>query len=245
MNTTLARSLAAGLLAAPMMAQATIVTMQLTGVAGPAMGNVYTSPYTALVGPGGETRSALAGNGVRTTIICDDYLTDVGIGQFWQANAINMSALSGLSGPLTTLKFDTAGTAAQQVTDYMTVAYLATELMAVNQSTPAGATAAGELSFAIWAVFDPASRTSSGALGSLTGQNYTDAMTDLANAKLAVTTTGHNDPSNYANVTIYTPSPLGASQEYITVRGVPEPATLSLLGLGLAGIGMMRRRKPA
>ncbi len=215
-------SLACGLLAGPMLAQAGTVSMTLTGVQGYPLGGVYTSPYTATI------------NGAPTAVYCDDFTTDVYVGLSWQANVTNMSALSGITNPLTTLKFDSTGTglaaAQRQQQDYMTVAYLAEELAGTNPSTQA----AGDLSFALWAVFDPA------ALGNLGGSDLSNAQNDLAFAKGKV---AGLDPSSFSNVNIYSANPFGASQEYIVVNSVPEPATLTLFGLGLAGVGFMRRRK--
>jgi hypothetical protein len=215
------------------------VTMQLTGVTGPSMGNVYTSPYTGLVGAPGESTNQLATNGVATTIICDDFLTDVSVGQFWQATATNLSSLTGLTSPDLTLKFGTTGSAAAQQSAYMTLGFLAEQLVAVNQSTSAGATQAGELSFAIWAVYDPA------ALNSISGADLAGAQADLTEAQAAILLPGHNSPKDYANVTVYTAAPTGASQEFLVVdpASVPEPGIAALLAVGFLGLIVLAARR--
>jgi hypothetical protein len=217
------------------------VTMQLTGPtssSAPNLGGVYTDPYTATIGAPGQTTGPITG--VSAYVLCDDFSTDVYIGQIWQATSTNVSALN-TSTPLA-LKFD-QGNAAAQYSDYMTVAYLATEIMNIDQSTSAGRLQAEQMSFALWGVFDTAPsanncQTKGGPLSGcwITGTNLTAAENDLSAARTAIQ--GMN-ASQFANVYIYTPNPLSASQEYIFV---PEPTTWGFLAIGLAAILLAARR---
>lgn len=223
-----------GALLAPHAARANPVTMELTGVQGPSMGGVYTSPYYAKIGPLGTTTSQFDSIKTETAIYCDDFNTEVSVGNIWNATVTHMGALAGITSPLTTLKFDTTAFASKQQQDYMAAAYLAEELSKVDQSTSSGKQEAGQLSFAIWGVFD------SGALSSLGGTNYTEAYNDLGSARTAVLTLS---PTDFSNVNIYSPNPKCASQEYLTVSPVPEPGTLALFGLGLSALFLGTRRR--
>src|SRR6266481_5274888 len=94
-------------------AQATEVSMQLIGptsctVAQPCLAGVYSSPYTALI------------DGTPTLIICDDFQTDVSIGDTWTATKTNVASL--VNGLSTDVKFDTGNTATQQH-DYAAAAW--------------------------------------------------------------------------------------------------------------------------
>lgn len=211
------------------------------------MGGYYTSPYKALISdPGLDlTRSAdfTASNSSPALIICDDFLTDVNTGLIWQATVTNMSALTGLDTPLGSLKFDTSGLsaseeAALQQKNYMAVAWLAEQLIDVNQNTAAGQQEAGELSYAIWGIFDP------NALSDISGTDLSAADTDITDA---FDETLADTPSDFSNVNIYTPYPgKDESQEYLVVSPappVPEPGTLGLLGLGVASFGLVSRRR--
>lgn len=225
------------------------VSMQLIGPPpGPNMGGYYTAPYIAIIGAAGQTGTIGSDiSGVVTPVICDDFQTGVSTETpAWQATVTNLNDILD-EGNTTSqaVQFDTGASAAQQETDYGVAGYLAIEIFNTDQSTLQGQTTAEELSYAVWAVFDPASDPN-GPLADpyLTTGQLSAIEQDLSAAETAVSQGW--TPTGY-NVDIYTPSPLGASQEYLSVSvAAPEAATpvlfaVDLLGL-LALVRFFRRR---
>ena len=224
---------------------------------GNVMGGVYTSPYGILVGGSGGTTLQL---------ICDDFKTDISLNQTWSANETTLTQIT--ASDVQGLKF---GTLANAVADYATAALLAAELMSLPNQTGQNATLAGEYSYALWAVFDPAllslPYSSSGyytGYGYLSSTQMSAIQTDLSTAQAAVasvinTTTDTVNLSSLfvgqfplESLTIYTPSPTSASQEFLAVTIDPpppaaaEPAYPGVLALDLfvvvALIAFLRRR---
>jgi hypothetical protein len=233
------------------------LTVQNPG-AGAVMGGVYTSPYGISV------------NGTPTLLICDDFETSIYAGESWTANPATLTQIS--SAAVSALKFanSTYSPAILQSTtvaeDYATAAVLAAELMALpNFGTLAENTeTAGELSFAIWSVFDNSlytnlnSSSHTTGYGSLTSTEVNAVDADIANAQALVSAATAGGITNLNNISIngqpigglmvYSPSPLGVSQEFISVNPVhaAEPPSPVLLGfdlLGLAGLMFFVRRR--
>jgi hypothetical protein len=214
------------------------VTMQLTAPPpGPSLDGVYISPYTATI------------DGVSTSVICDDFSADISPSTPpWTANVTKLSSIQGETSADTVLKFDPTS-AAQQQSDYTVAAILATEIFAAQ--TSGDALAQGELSFALWSVFE-----SSAVSSYLTSVSpiFSDSLTTLAAAtsylnaaKALAAPIGSLTPGSYSNVTVYTPTPLSASQEFITVS-MPEPSSPELLVLyltGVAGLVFVVKRRNA
>lgn len=207
------------------------VSMTLTGPPpGPSMAGVYTSPYTANI------------DGVSTYVICDDFTTDSYQGLSWTATVSTVAAL-----PSNTVKFD-VGSPATQEQDYATAAFLAGEILAQDQTTLAGQYQAGILSYALWGVFDTTllttyqgpNCTSINSYGCLTSGELADATHALATARASA-----GSYTQYSNVNVYTPAPLNASQEFLTVR-TAEPSAASLFAVylvGLLGLVLVFRRR--
>jgi hypothetical protein len=228
----------------------TVTLKLMTAGSGPVMGGVYTSPYGVSI-DGGPT----------TLMICDDFFTNVRLGQTWVATVSSLEDIQARVGapPTTpqTPKF-TTGSPTGTITDadvakYATAGVLASQLMAlVGSSLPADGITRGELSYAIWGVFEPgllASNPPSGT-GHLTATQLASAQKFLSDAQAVVaaaTTGGVVDLSKlpFASMTIYTPDPLKASQEFIlvTMAEPPYPVVLAFDLLAVAGVIAICRRR--
>lgn len=214
-----------------------IVSMELTGVEGPSLGGNDTGPYFAQIGPQGLTQGSqfTAQNSHSAAVYCDDLYDDVSLGQVWQATVTNMSTLSGTV-PLTNLMFDTTNAGSQE-TSYMAAAWLAEQITNQNQSLPLGQQTAEHDSYALWYIFDP---------NALTGLSTADGDAAMNAYDAALAAVANDTPQDFSNVNIYTPlddTPGHAdSQEYLSVDA-PEPGTLALMTVGLAGLGWVARRR--
>jgi hypothetical protein len=125
---------------------------------------------------------------------------------------------------------DPFATTTDTVTDqqaYDAVAWLANGLLASSNVTDA--TAQTDYSFAIWDIFDGEAIDPDGGAASLIAAAFAAAKGGYVGS----------------DTTVYTPSPLGASQEFLVVS-TPEaslPATLAVELSALAGLIFLMRRR--
>ena len=158
-------------------------------------------------------------------MMCDDAQTSIYIGYSWNANAWSLTAAN-----LPNLKFASMGSASTVLNDYEVAAF-------IESGVALGTINAGDGNAAVWSIFDPSFSTSF---------HHSNITTILNNAQAAV----NAGNLNFSGITIYTPTPLRASQEFIygTVTtnfhgsSAPEPATYAMLGGGLLCLGFFGRR---
>lgn len=243
-------------------------TFNLVAVQGASLGGVYTSPYYATVGSSSS----------EIPVICDDFVDNSFVPETWTAYVTSLSDVTGstvpaapaspygpvLSGAASPPQFAggwVGNTGLSQEQAYTVVSYLAVEIL--DQSP--GSTAAQDLSFAMWALFDPAvfidqtngsvstPCTLPNGEGCLDATDLSAAETDLSNALTAVnslhlTTANFDAIEGVDSVTIYTYDPNGGApscggstcltsppQEFIAVT-VAEPPSPALLGFDLLAV---------
>jgi hypothetical protein len=217
-------------------AQADTLTLKNTG-ANYVMGGVFTSPYGISVN-----------GGTPVSLICDDFTTDISLGESWTATATTFAAIESGTNPLGTPKFTPV-----DIQNYATVAVLAAELMSLPNLA---SEQAGEISYALWDVFDPTLLNSTtNPYGTITPTELAAAQSYLSLAEALVTgaTTGGTvnlssimvGGSAIEGMTIYTPNPLSSAQEFVSVTMAepPSPALFGLDLLGLAGLMLFARRR--
>jgi len=193
-------------------------------------GDAYVSPYQVLIGVGSTTP---------VYAICDDFSTDISVGDTWFAidNSLSSVGTGPLGGPQ---KFKTPDWPYTIQQEYDAAALLAEDLMQPsNMNDP---TLAGEYSYAIWSIFDP-DALNAVPNGGTPGTGIQGIVESLVNTALADAASGDTPD---ATVSIYTPTPNGASQEFLVVTPTPEASLLGTLGvelMALLGVVFVMRRR--
>jgi hypothetical protein len=146
-------------------------------------------------------------NGVSTLVISDDYADIASVNHTWNATTAGPSNMSGAT-----------------LQEYDEAAYLASELLTAYSSGKV--VKEGELSFAIWSIFDPTALVNLALYDTENGTSYA-----VAAASYLLAAASQSD-SNFA---VYTPTGK-AGTEFLTMDPpVPtaEPSALLLLGFDL------------
>ncbi|MGH9378148.1 MAG: hypothetical protein ACRD1I_05050 [Terriglobia bacterium] len=184
---------------------ATTVTVDLTGVNGVTQGGVYADPYSGTI------------NNSQAILVCDDFSHETYFNKPWQANVSTFADLSGV-------RFQ-QGAPAATLQAYDEAAYLYTQLLA-NPSNY------GNISFALWALFTPSAKSSSGFTSG--AQNW---LTQAGNQSYYA--------GEFSNFEILTPVQPGSGspQEFLTTTTTPEPADILLFATGFGVLSLMLRKK--
>lgn len=221
MKTTLLISclLVFGMVFAAMTASASIVAMDFIGPEGNSSGGRYTYPYYFTI------------NGSGTNLLfCDTFSNEISPGQQWNANTLGVGALN--SGNVTNLEFPAAG-----VTGYLEASYLFVE--EANAYTGGNTDPKGFYNWAAWDLLSgkDVSGSNLDAGDEAQVQTYLSAAESLGNH-------GSLTPSQFSNVTIYTPTNTGVSGPQEFFGEVPEPGTVTLVVMGLMSLlAFCHRRK--
>jgi len=196
--------------------------MWLTSISpGQKLGDAYTGPYTGTIKNLDNPSESLVG----IPVICNDYNTHSYLGESnkWTVVPTLVSDI-----PSGNVKFsggsDYNGNNVDQSSAYAAAAYLALQMMNASDSHTAGV-----LNYALWDIF------TSNVIA-----NSSLSSTDKSAANTAKMLAFNNAGSTtaYSNVTIWTPDPTDASQEFITVN-VAEPTAIGILLFNLLAVGVL------
>jgi len=201
------------------------ITMDLTGPAGNNSGGVYTYPYDFTLNGSGSYQ-----------LMCTTFNREITNGESWAATTLGVSDLNATT--VQGLEFPSAG-----VEGYLEASYLFVEEVTAYDNS--NSDSEGLYNWAVWDLLlgtDPsASALSTSDQAAV--QSYLTAAQTLGN-------NGSLTTSQFSNVVVYTPTDLSPSgpQEFMgygtPVTPIPEPSTVMLTGLGVAGLlGICRRRK--
>jgi len=159
--------------------------------------------------------------GTALDMMCDDDRTNVTNDETWDADAYSLTAAN-----VPDLKFASIGSPSVVLNDYEMAAW-------IESGVATGSIGAPDGNAAVWFIFDSTFNTS---------VDQSNITTILSDAQTAVDANN----LNYSGITIYTPTPLDSSQEYITgivTSSVPEPGSFMLLGSVLFALGFFGRRR--
>ncbi len=191
--------------------------MDLTGVGnGTVADGVYVSPYVGTISGPGVNYAGY--------MICDDFNTESYLNSPWTATTTAAAALNGTQ-KFGSVQFNGVTYTAQQA--YNAAGWLANGLLGNLGNT----TTQTNYAFAIWNIFDGQTADPDGGAVSLEAAAFTAASTGGYSA---------------ANVSVFTPNPKNASQEFLVVKQAPEidpTSATSGLTLLLGGIMVLRSRR--